>query len=74
MPQILKYRMESGVPLENESFQEKQYVNPRPAGVFGQVHAARGGGADSAPPCLTRERVAGARRARRQSQASNEKS
>ena len=47
-------------------------LNPRPAGVFGRTRPA-GGGADSAPPpCLTRERVAVARWARRQTKALDE--
>ena len=45
--------------------------NPHPAGIFGRTRPAEGDGADSVP-CLTRERVAVARRARRQSIALNE--
>ena len=48
-------------------------INPRPAGVFGRTRPAEGGGADSAPPlCLTQERVAVARWARRQKKALDE--
>ena len=46
-------------------------LNPRPAGVFGRTRPAGGGGADSAPPCLTPERMVVERREKRQTKALN---
>ena len=49
------------------------FFNPRPALVFGRTSPAEGGGARFCPlPCLTREGVAVARRARWQSKALDE--